>query len=154
MATDYCEVLKELRAEEKRLVDELEIIRGMIPGAELMAKRMPAPIRNLPPLAIPKPVSYAGMGPKMAILELLGKAGKPLMPADITRLLLEGGIQTRSNDFAGTVGTTLTQLKSAGLVERKDEGWVTRLDPMGNPPMNVSATSLRAAIERLPLSSQ
>ncbi len=146
MATDYCEVLKELRAEEKRLVDELDIIRDMIPGAELMAKRISVSARNLPPHAISKAVSYADMGPRMAILKLLGESDKPLMPADITRLLLDGGIQTRSNDFAGTVGSTLTQLKIDGLVERKDEGWVTRLDRMGNPPMNVSATSLRDAI--------
>lgn len=123
MPTDYREVLKDLRAEEKRLTDELEIIRGMIPGAELMARRMPeAAEPQLLPTSHTK--AFAKMGTREGILHLLGGANRPLMPAEITRMLLEGGVQTRSTDFSGMVGSTLTQLRGDDLVERKDEGWV------------------------------
>jgi hypothetical protein len=125
MATNYRDVLEELKAEEKRLVAELEAIRAMIPGAEVMASRMP-PVQALSfqPPPTPARITFSGVGPKQAILNLLAQSEKPLMPAEITRQLLEGGIQTRSTDFSGMVGSTLTQMKGDNLVERKDEGWV------------------------------
>jgi hypothetical protein len=43
MATDFWEVLKEMRDEETRLEAELKTIRATIPGIELLAKRSQAP---------------------------------------------------------------------------------------------------------------
>ncbi len=145
MATDYREVLQELRAEEKRLEDELDAIRSMIPGAELMAKRQSARIVEPSPVAPRAPLRvspYAGMGIKQAIIHLLVSRTAPVMPAEITRLLLDGGVQTRSNDFAGSVSSTLTQMRQEGIIDRAEEGWVIRHrpDPNGNPPINVAAT--------------
>ncbi len=124
MAIDYHKMLTDLRSEEQRLVTELDAVRAMIPGAEVMARRMPSSAPS-PPLPISMSrFPYFGMGTKEAILRLLSTSANPLMPSDITKALLEGGVQTRASDFAGTVGSTLTQMKGETLVERKEDGWV------------------------------
>jgi hypothetical protein len=116
MAIDYHEVLAELRAEETRLLAELNTVRASIPGIEILAKRQ---LRvSAPPMA-----RFAGMGTKEAILRLLRGSERPLMPADIARLLMEGGIQTKSADFPSTVTSTLNQLKAENLVSRVEDGW-------------------------------
>jgi hypothetical protein len=67
---------------------------------------------------------YAGIGTKEAITHYLKFQSLPQMPAVIAKALLEGGIQTKSADFAGMVATTLTQMKSYdGTVERVEDGW-------------------------------
>ena len=116
MAIDYHEVLAELRAEETRLLAELNTVRSSIPGIEILAKRQ---LRvSAPPMA-----RFAGMGTKEAILTLLRGSERPLMPAAIARLLMEGGIQTKSADFPSTVTSTLNQMKAENLVTRVEEGW-------------------------------
>ena len=133
MATDYQEVLKELRAEEARLESELEIIQATIPGVELLAKRMTtqpvtAEIMFGPPKSLPVETvgffPYSGMGTKQAIVRYLNSQPFPQMPSVIAQALLDGGIQTKSADFAGMVATTLTQMKAYdGTVERVETGW-------------------------------
>jgi hypothetical protein len=122
MAIDYWQVLKEMRDEEVRLESELKTIRSTLPGVELLAKRNPPP----PPVwTVPvAPLSvYMFMGTKQAITHYLGAQTSPKMPADIAKALLEGGIVTKSSDFAGMVATTLTQMKADYLVERLEDGW-------------------------------
>lgn len=142
MAIDYRQVLKELRDEESRLEAELEVIRSTIPGVELMASRTPEPYKELTPeeafgnslqysnislspgqasFSIQGP--YTGMGTKQAILTFLRASAFPQMPSFIAKSLLDGGIVTRSSDFASMVATTLAQMKSEGLVERLENGW-------------------------------
>jgi hypothetical protein len=139
MAIDYRAVLKEMREDEARLESELKIIQTTIPGIELLASRMPeispAPVWGVPRAAAnldtewatPKP--YVGMGTKEAILAYLRVSPFAVMPAVIAKSLLDGGIQTTSSDFAGMVGTTLTQMKSADLVDRLESGWVIKAKP-------------------------
>ncbi|HEY5328663.1 MAG TPA: hypothetical protein VIJ79_02165 [Acidobacteriaceae bacterium] len=124
MATDYRQVLKELREEESRLKSELDVIRTMIPGAELMAKRMPTHVVSNHPAGLTLLTApYSGMGPKQAIQTYLQSEKVPRMPSDIVKALIEGGIVTRANDFSGMVGSTLTQMKAEGLLDRVEDGW-------------------------------
>jgi len=145
MATDYREVLAELRAEEARLESDLEAIRAMIPGAEVMVRRMATATIDL--FSAPKAPSwgrpFAGMGIRQAIIRLLAGSDRPMMPSDITRRLIEGGVETKAADFSGNVSSTLTQMRQDEIVDRVEDGWTLmhRPDAHGNPPMNVSATS-------------
>jgi hypothetical protein len=138
MAIDYREVLKDLRAEEARLAGELETIRSTIPGVELLAKRVFPETINLP-LPV-RPITakgkYSDMGPKEAISQLLGEVLEYMMPSDIAKTLLDGGVVTKSGDFVGMVGTILTQMKGDGLVERSEYGWKLK-NRVINPPMNL-----------------
>jgi hypothetical protein len=133
MATDYRQVLKELREEEVRLESELKIIRDAIPSLEMLANRIPvshtvgaSPVRDLPLNGNAKLPPYARYGTKQAIHHYLSFQNAPKMPSEITQALLEGGIVTRSTDFGGMVGTTLTQMKADGLVARVEDGWIVR----------------------------
>jgi hypothetical protein len=116
MTSDYRAVLNELRAEEKRLLAELEIVRSSIPGVELLSRR--TQMVEVPPMA-----RFSAMGTKEGILTLLEEHQKPLASGDISRLLLEGGIQTKATDFTSTVTSTLNTLKTDGLVYRVEDGW-------------------------------
>ena len=115
MNTDFRSALEELRAEEKRLQGELDVVRASIPGLEFLMRRDQ-------PKAVPPMARFSGMGVKEAITQLLTD-NSPLMPSDITRFLLEGGIQTRAADFVSTVASTLNSMKADGLVERVENGW-------------------------------
>jgi hypothetical protein len=124
MATDYREVLKELRAEEKKLENDLAAIRAMIPGAEVMVARMtPASKAVWVSSSQMSPTSskFSGMQVKEAILRLLSETPKPLMPAEITKALMEGDVQTKSQDLSGNVASTLNQMKNE--IERVEGGW-------------------------------
>ena len=126
METDFRNALRELRAEERRLEDELQVIRRTLPGLELMASRMP-PEENS------HTVRYAKMGTKQAIMELLKQEdtntlSKSLTAAQIAQLLLAGGIQTKSTDYVRSVSTTLSQLGMDGLVERVEDRWKIKKD--------------------------
>jgi hypothetical protein len=128
MATDFWEVLKEMRDEETRLEAELKTIRATIPGIELLAKRSQAPFPYLQPAPsyltvnhLAKP--YTLMGTRQAITSYLESESVPRMPSDITKALIDGGIVSKSTDFAGMIGSTLTQMKGDGLVERVEDGW-------------------------------
>lgn len=115
MATDYREVLRDLKREEKRLESELLTIRSMIPGAELMASRMPS-------IQIPSNRIFQTMGIKEAVITYLGRQVSPVASGDIVRELINGGIQTKSSDFAGSVNSTLYQLKGKEI-EKVSDGW-------------------------------
>lgn len=143
MATNYRELLEELRIEETRLQSDLEAIRGMISGAEVMLRRTSLPLFASTPT--PKQEAgrrFEGMGVRQAIIRMLADSLKPLMPSEIAISLRSGGVDSRSNDFPGLVSSTLTQLRQESIIDRKEEGWVIamRPDPLGNPPGSVSET--------------
>lgn len=119
METDFRKLLKDLRAEAQRLEDELSTIRAMIPGAELMASRMPI---------VPQPerMMFSAMGTKDAVLHLLASQTSPIASGDIVKELINGGIRTNSADFSSTVGSTLYQLKKDGALEKVEDGWRIR----------------------------
>jgi hypothetical protein len=116
METDFRKVLKDLRAEEKRLDTELSTIRAMIPGAELMASRMPISRE-------PERMIFNTMGTKDAIIALLATQTSPVVSGDIVKELINGGIRTTSSDFSSSVGSTLYQLKKDGAIEKLEDGW-------------------------------
>jgi hypothetical protein len=121
METDFRKVLKELRAEEKRLDDELLVIRKTIPGIELMASKMA-------PEAGARATRYASMGTREAILNLLTEEHTNSLTRDqISETLLAGGIRTTATDFAGSVSTTLSQLRASGHVDRVEDRWKIRV---------------------------
>jgi hypothetical protein len=63
------------------------------------------------------------MGTRQAITSYLESESVPRMPSDITKALIDGGIVSKSTDFSGMIGSTLTQMKGDGLVERVEDGW-------------------------------
>ena len=140
MAIDYVALLAELRAEEQQLQKDIDAVRSAIAGAEVMARKQP--LLSLPFREIMSNRPYEGMGTKQAILRLLADTPKPIMPMELSRILIERGVKSSANDFAGNVSSTLTQMRQEGIIDRLEDGWVItmRPDPMGNPPMNVQAT--------------
>lgn len=123
MAIDYQEILKELRAEECRVQEELDTLRDALGALEIMASKMsPAtPSRNG---SMKQKQIYTMMGTKDAILYLLSTLDRPIKVADISRNLLSGGLHSRADDFSSTIYSSLTQLKATGLVERMKHGWI------------------------------
>jgi hypothetical protein len=123
METDFRRVLRDMRAEERRLEEELTVLRRSIPGIELMVSRMP-------PEANAASLKYAQMGTKEATLHLLTESGNSLTAVDVAESLLAGGIRTRATDFYGSVSSTLSNLKSEGLVDRVEDRW--KIKPAGD----------------------
>ena len=146
MESDFRKVLREMRAEEKRLDEELTVLRRSIPGIELMVSRMPPETHS-------QASKYALMGPREAALHLLTEeSGNALTHIQIADTLLAGGIKTRSSDFYNSLSTTLSQLRSDGAIERVEDRWKIKLPQESNneviaqskpAPESAAATFLR-----------
>lgn len=137
MAINYDEAIAELRAEEKRLDDELGQVRAAIPAMIVLRNRYRAsqPTPPLPknyiqarPLTevlaneVAGPVGrFLGMGATKAIPILLKDVDVPLTTSEIyDRLKAEGWASTAQSPI-GTLSATLGQLKD--VVEKIGEGW-------------------------------
>ena len=122
MKEHYEAVLNNLDEQERRLEAQLTKIRTARPAIlALMKDADPKPILGQ---SLFMPLKYATMGPSEAMLALLGESEKPLETATIEKLLVEGGVKTTSSDFPAVVKSTLANLKKAGKVDRKEDGWV------------------------------
>ena len=114
---DYREVLLEMERERNKVQAELDILNDGIAAIEvMMRKQMTIQVTQ-------SNAAFNGLGTKEAILKLLSSQGDPLSAGMIAQKLLEGGIQTRSADFVGTVRSTLHPLASSGEIERVEDGY-------------------------------
>jgi len=130
MSLDYDEAIAELRAEEKRLEEELNQVRAAIPGMIILRNRSrskssvaSAPTPNgtiqLPFVS----GRFAGVGTTKAIPILLGEAHAPLVSREIFDALKAQGWTTEAERPLGVVSATLRQLEEKKIVERVGEAW-------------------------------
>jgi hypothetical protein len=116
MAFNFEEGIAELRAQEKRLEEELEEVRAAIPALVRLRNR-----QVLPPVTASK--KFSGMGATKAIPQVLREVEVPLTSSEILDRLRAGGWTTGSQKPLSTVSATLSQLET---VERVGEGWRLR----------------------------
>lgn len=113
------ELTKEQRRLEKRLgeiEDELDSISTVLGLIEKRRTRInERQIRLIPE---EKSNAYANMAFKEAILSLLSTdPEKKWQPKEITEALLNGGFETKSKNFGGTVRATLQNFRKEEILE-------------------------------------
>jgi len=127
---DYEEAVAELRAEEKRLSEELRQVRLAIPAMVALRNRnrATAPV----PVADPSrkrdsapsdPGSMAGMGPSQAIREYLKGVEIAVTVREIYDALKARGWASEAVRPGTVLSSTLRQLAQAGEVEKVGDGW-------------------------------
>jgi hypothetical protein len=145
MPVDYEEVLRDLKAQEKALQDELDIVQGALPAIEKMAAKSakPAPA----PAWVPVSGKYSGMYATEAIPDALKGETFPLTTAQIAEKVKAGGLRSAAQNFVASVSATLSQLKDRNIVEKVGDGWRLRT-------VTEEDQAWEAAISTQPLSPQ
>jgi hypothetical protein len=128
MPADYVQVLADLDEQIAHHKKELEELQAARPAIVALRNKF-NPIVQLP---------FTGMGATAAIRELISKSGAWWHTAEIVAQLTDKGWKTESNDPNRIVATTLSQMKSAGYVEKRHDMW--KWLPVRVVPLNVQAT--------------
>ena len=139
MPVDYVEVLKELKAQEKALQDELDIVRGALPAIEKMAAKSAKPV----PAWVPVTGKYSGMYATEAIPDALKGEVFPLTTAQIADKVKAGGLRSAAQNFVASISATLSQLKDRNVVEKVGDGW--RLKAPGDVVVSKPASNSLAS---------
>ena len=137
MAINYDEAIADLRAEEKRLQEELAQIQASIPGLIVLRNR--AKMTVLSPDSRSQANVYNGgrfsrMGATKAIPEVLKDSSIPLATSKILDLLRAEGWKTNSQNPTGLLSATLGQLVERGVVEKVGNGWRLKTAPAPSWP--------------------
>ena len=113
MPADYVQVLADLDeqiAHHKKEMEELQAARPAIVA-----------LRNKFNPILAKP--YTGVGPTAAIRDLLSKSNAWHSTQEIVDLLVSKGWTTDSAEPARVISSTLSQMKTNGLLDKKNDMW-------------------------------
>jgi hypothetical protein len=140
MPVDYVEVLKELKAQEKALQDELDIVRGALPAIEKMATKA---LQTWPPPPPTVSGKYSSMYATEAIPDALKGEVFPLTTSQIADKVKAGGLRSTAQNFVASVSATLSQLKERNIVEKVGDGWRLKAPP---PPFEETPSVIIGSI--------
>jgi hypothetical protein len=131
MPADYVEVLKDLKEQERALLDELELVRSALPVIEKLAAKTPPPPQ--PPAWVPPPPppgKYSSMYATEAIPDALKGEVFPLTTVQIAEKVKAGGLRSAAQNFVASISATLSQLREKQVVEKVGDGW--KLKPVSD----------------------
>lgn len=156
MALNYDEAIAELRAEEKRLEQELEQVRAAIPGMIVLRNRSRFGDQSIvvePPKLHRHGIvlgNLTGVGPTKGIQEVLKVAETPMNTREIFEAMRAQGWTTDAQKPVGVISATLIQLEKNGIAERVGESWrlKRKASPYGEIPGRSEVTAFNP-IERV-----
>ncbi len=134
MPVDYAEVLKELEAEEGRLMTQLNTVRAAKPAIMLLMNNQ----KSEPPIVSPPlPAGrFARFGATRAIQIYMTGNTVALTSRQIMDGLKAEGWTSESEDHLATISATLSQLRDKGVVRKSGDGWLPSNTGIDITPLN------------------
>jgi hypothetical protein len=136
MPVDYAEVLKELEAEEGRLMTELNTIRSAKPAILRLLENQKFDELRIDTTPVLPVGRFVSMGATKSIPIYLKDKTMALTSRQIMDGLKAEGWTSESGDHLATVSATLSQLRDKGILRKIGDGWMMDSTPLNAIPSN------------------